>query len=98
MQDQPLPNEPRVLLDAEIEIRPGHHVPVLAQPATQRLIVLNSNVVGQLARGQAILVHLPERDPLEVVVESIDRSSLIVRYSEATEPGQIPLATAGGTW
>ncbi len=82
MQDQPPPNEPRVLLDAELEIRQGHNVPALAQPSTQRLIVLNSNVLNQLAIGQTVVVHLPEHMPLPVVVEAIDRSSLIVRYSE----------------
>jgi hypothetical protein len=81
MQDQPPPNEPRVMLDAEIEIRTGHTVPVLAQPSTQRLIVLNSTALNQVERGQTITIHLPDQESLEVTVESIDRSSLILRYT-----------------
>ena len=81
MQDQPPPNTPRVLLDAEIEIRQGHSVPVLAQPSTQRMIVLNSTQLNQMEVGQTIMIHLPEHEPLEVVVAAIDRSSLIVRYN-----------------
>ena len=81
MQDQPPPNEPRVMLDAEIEIRPGQTVPALAQPSTQRLIVLNSTALNQAELGQTMTVHLPEREPFQVLVEAIDRSSLIVRYS-----------------
>ncbi len=81
MQDQPPPNEPRVMLDAEIEIRPGQNVPVLAQPSTQRLIVLNSTALNQAELGQTITVHLPDHEPFQVVLESIDRSSLIVRYN-----------------
>jgi hypothetical protein len=81
MQDQPPPNEPRVMVDAEVEIRPGQSVPALAQPSTQRLIVLNSHVLNQTAIGQTITVHLPNDEPFQVVVETIDHSSLIVRYS-----------------
>jgi hypothetical protein len=81
MQDQPPPNEPRVMVDAEVEIRPGQSVPALAQPSTQRLIVLNSHVLNQTAIGQTITVHLPNDEPFQVRVETIDHSSLIVRYS-----------------
>ncbi len=81
MQDQPPPNEPRVMLDAEIEIRPGHTVPVLAQPSTQRLIVLNSTALNQVELGQTVTIHLPDQESLAVTVESIDRSSLILRYA-----------------
>ena len=81
MQDQPLPNEARVMIDAQIEIRRGQTVPVLAQPSTQRLIVLNSTVLNQVQVGQTITLHLPEQSPLRIVVESIDRSSLIARYA-----------------
>ena len=83
MQDQPLPNEPRVMIDAQIEIRRGQSVPVLAQPSTQRLIVLNSTVLSQVQVGQTITLYLPDQDPLRIVVESIDRSSLIARYAAA---------------
>ena len=81
MQDQPLPNEPRVMIDAQIEIRQGHSVPVLAQPSTQRLIVLNSTALNQVEIGQTITLYLPDHDPLPIVVETIDRSSLIARYA-----------------
>jgi hypothetical protein len=81
MPDQPPPNEPRVMVDAEVEIRPGQNVPALAQPSTQRLIVLNSHALNQTAIGQTITVHLPDDEPFQVVVETIDHSSLIVRYS-----------------
>jgi hypothetical protein len=84
MQDQPPPNEPRVLLDAQIEVRQGQAVPVLAQPSTQRLIVLNSTILNQLEIGQSIMLQVPEQDPLSIVIESIDRSSLIVRYIGAS--------------
>ena len=81
MQDQPLPNGARVLIDAQIEIRQGHAVPVLAQPSTQRLLVLNSTVLNQVEIGQTITLHLPDQNPMRVVVEPSDRSSLIARYA-----------------
>ena len=80
MQDQPLPNEPRVLLDAQIEIREGQTIPVLAQPSTHRMIVLNSTLLSQVEAGQTITMHLPDQESQAIVVESIDRSSLILRY------------------
>ncbi len=89
MQDLPLPTHARVLLDAEVELRQGQRVPVLAQPSTQRLIVLNSNALGHLSVGQSIAVHVPDQEPMHVVVESIDRSSLIVRYGEGNLPPTI---------
>ncbi len=83
MQDQPPPNEPRVLIDAQIEVRQGQAVPVLAQPSTQRLIVLNSTVLNQIEIGQTISLQLPEQPAVNIVIESIDRSSLIARYVDA---------------
>ncbi len=83
MQDQPPPNEPRVLIDAQIEVRQGQAVPVLAQPSTQRLIVLNSTVLNQIEIGQTISLQLPEQPAVNIVIELIDRSSLIVRYVDA---------------
>ncbi len=83
MQDQPPPNEPRVLIDAQIEVRQGQAVPVLAQPSTQRLIVLNSTVLNQIEIGQTISLQLPEQPAVSIVIESIDRSSLIARYVDA---------------
>ena len=83
MQDQPLPNEARVMIDAQIEVRRGQTVPVLAQPSTQRLIVLNSTVLSQVQVGQTITLHLPEQPPQRIVVEAIDHSSLIARYAPA---------------
>ena len=80
MQDQPLPNEPRVMIDAQIEVRQGHSIPVLAQPSTHRLIVLNSTVLSQVEVGQGMTLHLPDQKPVPIVVDAIDRSSLIVRY------------------
>ena len=81
MPDQPLPNEPRVMIDAQIEIRRGQNVPVLAQPSTRRLIVLNSTVLGQVEVGQTLTLHLPDQTPMVIVVEAIDRSALIARYA-----------------
>ncbi len=83
MQDQPPPNEPLVLIDAQIEVRQGQAVPVLAQPSTQRLIVLNSTVLNQIEIGQTISLQLPEQPAVSIVIESIDRSSLIARYVDA---------------
>lgn len=83
VQDQLPPNSARVLLDAEIEVRQGQSVPVLAQPSTQRLIVLNSNVLNQTEIGQTITLRLPGQEPTTIVVEAIDRSSLILRYITA---------------
>lgn len=83
MQDQPPPNEPRVLIDAQIEVRQGQAVPVLAQPSTQRLIVLNSTALNQIEIGQTISLQLPEQPAVNIVIEVIDRSSLIVRYVDA---------------
>ena len=57
MQDQPLPNEPRVMIDAQIEVRQGHSIPVLAQPSTHRLIVLNSTVLSQVEVEQGMTLH-----------------------------------------
>ncbi len=87
MQDQPPPNEPRVLIDAQIEVRQGQAVPVLAQPSTQRLIVLNSTVLNQIEIGQTISLQLPEQPAVNIVIESIDRSSLIARYVDAVSVG-----------
>ncbi len=84
MHDNQLPNEPRVMIDAQIEIRQGHTAPVLAQPSTGRLIVLNSTLLAQVEVGQTVMLHLPEQEAHEIVVESIDRSSLIMRYAAST--------------
>ena len=81
MSDNQLPNEPRVMIDAQIEIRQGQTAPVLAQPSTGRLIVLNSTLLAQVEAGQTVSLHLPEHEPQSIVVESIDRSSLIIRYA-----------------
>ena len=81
MPGQPLPSERRVMIDAQIEIRGGQNVPVLAQPSTRRLIVLNSTVLGQVEVGQRLTLHLPDQAPMDIVVEAIDRSALIARYA-----------------
>ena len=80
MQDQLPPNDPRVLIDAQIEVRQGQSVPVLAQPSTQCLLILNSTVLNQIEVGQTITLQLPDQEPLPITVEAIDRSSLIARY------------------
>jgi hypothetical protein len=82
MQDQQLPNEPRVMIDAQVEIRQDYSIPVLAQPSTQRLIVLNSTALNQMEVGQTVTLHLPDQQPVAIIIEAIDRSSLITRYSE----------------
>ncbi|HZG66336.1 MAG TPA: hypothetical protein VEZ12_06305 [Herpetosiphonaceae bacterium] len=84
MHDNQLPNEPRVMIDAQIEIRQGHTAPVLAQPSTGRLIVLNSTLLAQVEVGQTVMLHLPEQEPHQILVEAIDRSSLIMRYATPT--------------
>ncbi len=90
MPDQLPPNVPRVMIDGQIEVRPGQIVPVLAQPSTRRLIVLNSGVVNQLEVGQPLLLQLPDEEPLAIVVEAVDRLSLIARYAPAPiEPPQV---------
>lgn len=83
MIDNQLPNEPRVMIDAQIEIRQGQTAPVLAQPSTGRLIVLNSTLLAQVEVGQTITLQLPDQEPQAIVVEVIDRSSLIIRYVAA---------------
>ena len=85
MQDQPPPHTARVLRDAQIEIRAGHSVDALAQPSTQRLLVLNSHALDQIAIGQTITLHMEDHDPMQVVVESVDHSSLILRYAMPPE-------------
>lgn len=84
MHDNQLPNEPRVMIDAQIEIRQGQIAPVLAQPSTGRLIVLNSTLLAQVEVGQTITLQLPDQESQAIVVEVIDRSSLIIRYIPAT--------------
>ena len=89
MNDQPPPNIPRVLVDGQIELQVGQPIQVLAQPTTRRLIVLNSTIVNQLEVGQPLTLHLPETAPQAVVIDALDRLSLIVRYVPAeswTEP------------
>ncbi|GAC1549345.1 MAG: hypothetical protein NVS2B7_25390 [Herpetosiphon sp.] len=86
MADQVLSNLPRVLVDGQLEVRPNHQVPVLAQPTTHRLIVLNSAVVNQLEVGQELVLHLADGDSQAIVVEGIDRLSMITRYGVAVPP------------
>ena len=83
--DQPPPNNPRVMQDGQLEVREGHSVPVLAQPSTHRLIVLNSTALGHMHIGQTLVLHLADTDPLPITLESIDRLALIARYIEGTE-------------
>jgi hypothetical protein len=63
--------------DGQLEVREGHTVPVLAQPSTHRLIVLNSTALGHM--------HLANTEPLPIPLEAIDRLALIARYIEGTE-------------
>ncbi|MBA3945902.1 MAG: hypothetical protein H0X37_15220 [Herpetosiphonaceae bacterium] len=91
MNDQPPPNIPRVLIDGQIDMPSGHQIQVLAQPSTRRLIVLNSTIVNQLEIGQPLTLHLPDLPSQAVVVEALDRLSLIVRYTP-TEPPEEPLS------
>ncbi len=86
MIDQPPPNIPRVLVDGQIDMPAGQSVQVLAQPSTRRLIVLNSALVNQLEVGQPFTLHLPDQPGLPVVVEALDRLSLIVRYAPDEPP------------
>ncbi len=83
--DQPPPNTPRVMQDGQLEVREGHTVPVLAQPSTHRLIVLNSTALGHMHIGQTLVLHLADTEPLPITLESIDRLALIARYIEGTD-------------
>lgn len=80
--DQPPPNTPRVMQDGQLEVREGQTVPVLAQPSSHRLIVLNSTALGHMHIGQTLTLHLPGIDPLPITLEAIDRLALIARYVE----------------
>lgn len=83
--DLPPPNIPRVMQDGQLEVREGHSVPVLAQPSTHRLIVLNSTALGYMHIGQTLVLHLPDTEPLPITLEAIDRLALIARYIEGAE-------------
>ena len=78
--DQPPPNTPRVMQDGQLEVRDGHTVPVLAQPSSHRLIVLNSTALALMHIGQTLLLHLPDAEPLPITLEAIDKLALIARY------------------
>ncbi len=82
--DQPPPNTPRVMQDGQLEVRQGQTIPVLAQPSSQRLIVLNSTALGHMHVGQTLVLHLPDTEPLPITLEVIDRLALIARYVEGT--------------
>lgn len=70
------------------EVQPNLSVPVLAQPSTKRLIVLNSGVMSQFEIGQPLVLHLPDQPPQAIVVEALDQLALITRYTLAvSEPG-----------
>ncbi len=83
--DQPPPNIPRVMQDGQLEVREGHTVPVLAQPSTHRLIVLNSTALGHMHIGQTLVLHLSDTEPVPITLESIDRLALTARYIEGAE-------------
>jgi hypothetical protein len=83
--DLPPPNTPRVMQDGQLEVREGHSVPVLAQPSTHRLIVLNSTALGHMHIGQTLVLHLPDTEPVPITLEAIDRLALIARYIEGAE-------------
>jgi hypothetical protein len=83
--DLPPPNHPRVMQDGQLEVREGHTVPVLAQPSTHRLIVLNSTALGHMHIGQTLVLHLSDAEPLPITLESIDRLALIARYIEGAD-------------
>ncbi len=82
--DQPPPNMPRVMQDGQLEVRQGQTVPVLAQPSSHRLIVLNSTALVHMHVGQTLVLHLPDTEPLPITLEAIDRLALIARYIEGT--------------
>lgn len=80
--DHPPPNTPRVMQDGQLEVRDGHSVPVLAQPSSHRLIVLNSTALSHMHIGQTLVLHLPDTEPQPITLESIDHLALIARYSD----------------
>ncbi len=78
--DQPPPNTPRVMQDGQLEMRQGQTIPVLAQPSSHRLIVLNSTALNHMHVGQTLVLHLAETGPMPITLEAIDRLALIARY------------------
>jgi hypothetical protein len=82
--DQPPPNTPRVMQDGQLEVREGQLVPVLAQSEARRLIVLNSTALSHMHVGQTLVLHLPDREPALVTLESIDRLALIAHYVDGS--------------
>ncbi len=83
--DHPPPNTPRVMQDGQLEVQEGHTVPVLAQPSSHRLIVLNSTALGHMHIGQTLVLHLPGIEPLPITLAAIDRLALIARYVDGIE-------------
>lgn len=82
--DQPPPNTPRVMQDGQLEVREGQIVPVLAQPSSHRLIVLNSTALNLMHSGQTLVLRLVGDEPVPITLESIDRLALIARYVDGT--------------
>ncbi len=80
--DVPPPNIPRVMQDGELELQEGQMVPVLVQPGSHRLIILNSLALARIQVGQATLLHIDDLGTQTILIQEIDRLALIVRYSE----------------
>jgi hypothetical protein len=85
--DQPPPNTARVMRDAELEVRPGQLVPVLAQPTTHRLLVLNSMILSHIHVGQALVLRL-DGAAYPITIEAIDHLALTARYIDGASDAQ----------
>jgi hypothetical protein len=83
--DQPPPNISRVVQDGNLEARNGQLVPVLVQPASHRLLVLNSTALSQMRPGQHMTLHMEQGDSLAITLGEIDHLALLARYTDASE-------------
>ena len=50
------------------QLKGRHAVPVLAQPSSHRLIVLNSTALSHMHIGQTLMLHLAEAEPLTITL------------------------------
>lgn len=80
--DQPPPNIARVVQDGDLEVRNGQLVPVLVQPASHRLLVLNSTALSHMQPGQHLTLHMEHGASLQITLVEIDQLALIARYTD----------------
>jgi len=68
--------------DGHLELQEGQLVPVLVQPGSHRLIILNSPALARIQVGHATTLHIDDMGTQTILIQEIDRLALIVRYSE----------------